>query len=274
MGAEPCAWSVAGRDLLWPGDPRSWPQSSPILFPIVGHLRHGRARIRGEMYAMGVHGFARSKAFTVVERAANRVRLTLAHDAETMAAYPFPFALTVDYRLTDTTLSAGFTVTNPSAEPLPYALGFHPGFLWPFAGGAPEQYALVFGEDEAAEVPVITADGLFSSQRRSVPLDGKSLPLSRDLMADEALCFLDARSKSVRFVAPDGSAIDVATDNFPHIALWSRPPASFLCIESWTGYGDPEDFDGDLSDKPSMQFLAPGAHAKHAVHLSFRGDGR
>lgn len=273
MGAEPCTWSVAGRDLLWPGDARSWPQSSPILFPIVGRLRHGRVRIGGEVYAMGVHGFARSKAFTVIERAADTVRLTLTHDAETMAAYPFPFALTVDYRLADTTLAATFTVTNTGAEPLPYALGFHPGFLWPFADGTPEQYAVVFGENEVAQVPVITADGLFSSARRSVPLDGKSLPLSRALMAHEALCFLDARSKIVRFTAPDGSAIGVATDNFPHIALWSRPPAPFLCIESWTGYGDPADFDGDLTSKPSMHILAPGAQASHAVHLKFHEAG-
>lgn len=270
LGGEPCAWSVAGRDLLWHGDARSWPQSAPILFPIVGRLRHGRLRIGSDVFSMGVHGFARSKPFTVVARAADHVRLTLTPDAETMAAYPFPFALTVDYRLTERTLSAEFTVDNPGDRPLPYALGFHPGFRWPFAGGKPEQYSVVFEQEEIAEVPVITADGLISRERRSVPLTRRSLPLSLDLMANEALCFLHARSRSVRFVAPDGSAIDVATEGFPHIALWSRPPAPFLCIESWTGHADPDDFEGDITSKPSMRYLAPGARARHVVHLSFR----
>lgn len=268
LGAEPCAWSVAGRELLWPGDARSWPQRAPILFPIVGRLRQGRVRIGKGFHAMSVHGFARSMPFTVIERTTDHVRLMLTHDAETMGVYPFPFALTADYRLTDTTLSAAFTVTNPGDEPLRYALGFHPGFRWPFAGGKPEQYSVAFAEAEAAEVPVITAEGLFSTGRRSIPLHGRSLPLSHELLANEALCFLHARSKSVRFVAPDDWAIDVSTEDFPHFALWSRPPAPFLCIESWTGYGDPDDFDGDITSKPSMRLLASSTHAKHAVLLN------
>jgi len=273
IGAEPCAWSVAGRDLLWPGDARSWPHSAPILFPIVGRLRQGRVRIGSDTFAMGVHGFARSRPFTVVERATDHVRMALTHDAETMSAYPFPFVLTVEYRLTDTTFSAEFTVDNPGDEPLPYALGFHPGFRWPFAGGRAEQYAVVFEQEEAAEVPVITVDGLISSSRRAVPPTGTSLPLSHDLMAKEALCFLDSRSRSVRFVAPDGSAIGVTSEDFPHIALWSRSPAPFLCIESWTGHADPDDFEGDITSKPSMRHLAPGARARHAAHLSFHEAG-
>jgi galactose mutarotase-like enzyme len=273
IGGEPCAWSVAGRDLLWQGDARSWPQSAPILFPIVGRLRHGRVRIGRDVFAMGVHGFARSRPFTVVECAADHVRLSLTHDAETMAAYPLLFALMVDYRLTDTTFSAEFIVDNPGNGPLPYALGFHPGFRWPFAGGNPEQYAVVFEQDETADVPVITADGLISCARRPVPLAVRSLPLSHDLLADEALCFLHARSRAVRFVAPDGSAIGVAAEDFPHIALWSRPPAPFLCVESWTGHADPDDFEGDITSKPSMRYLAPGARARHTAHLSFHEAG-
>jgi len=269
VGAEPVAWSVKGRDLLWHGDARWWPQCAPILFPIVGRLRNGRVRIGNDVYAMGVHGFARSMPFAVVECGADHVRFVLTHSAETLAAYPFPFSLTVDYRLSDTTLSAEFMVSNPGDTPLPYALGFHPGFRWPFAGGHPEEYAIEFAEQERAEIPVITADGLFSSKQRTVPLDGRRLPLSHELLSSEALCFLDARSREVRFLAPDGTAIRVHAEGFPHFALWSRPPGPFLCIESWTGFGDPDDFDGDITTKPSMRFLAPGAQAQHAAHMTF-----
>src|SRR5690606_5355030 len=139
--------------------------------------------------------------------------------------------------LTDTTFSAAFAVTNSGDVPMPYALGFHPGFCWPFAGGRSEEYAVVFAEEERAEVPIITADGLFSHGQRAVPLDGKRLPLSWKLMSNEALCFLDARSKDVRFRAPDGTSIGISVEDFPHFALWSRPPGPFLCIESWTGFG-------------------------------------
>ncbi|HWV80849.1 MAG TPA: aldose 1-epimerase family protein, partial [Hyphomicrobiaceae bacterium] len=159
VGAEPVAWSVKGRDLLWRGDARWWVQSAPILFPIVGRLRGGRVRIGADVHAMAIHGFARAMPFAVVERAADRVRLVLTQNAESLAAYPFPFALTVEYRLSDTTFSAAFEVGNPGDKPLPYALGFHPGFRWPFAGGQPDAYAIEFAAEEQAEVPVITADG-------------------------------------------------------------------------------------------------------------------
>src|SRR5439155_23245679 len=161
------------------------------------------------------------------------------------------FQLDVTWRLASRQLGVAFAVTNTGETPLPYALGWHPGFAWPFSvGGRRDDYAIAFEEPERPEVPVITADGLFSRSLRQVPLVGRDLLLSESLMAKEALCFLEARSRSLRFVAPDGAAIRVELQDFPHIALWSRPPSPFLCIEAWTGHGDPEGFTGDISEKP------------------------
>ncbi len=50
---------------------------------------------------------------------------------------------------------------------------------------------------------------------------------------------------------------------FDHCALWTRPPAPYLCLEAWTGYSDPEGFAGDIFEKPSMRTLAPGETARH-----------
>ncbi len=47
LGAEPQSWRIAGRELLWSGDPAFWPQHSPILFPVVGWTRNGEMRIKG-----------------------------------------------------------------------------------------------------------------------------------------------------------------------------------------------------------------------------------
>ena len=138
-----------------------------------------------------------------------------------------------------------------------YACGLHPGFRWPFAGGAPSDYTITFGERESAAVPEISADGLFTRQTRRVPLDGRRLELSPELMAREALCFLDAKSRSLRFGhASSGAAIEATFDDFPHIALWSRSPGRFLCIETWTGHGDFVDASGNLLAKA---FDAPPA---------------
>lgn len=268
-GAEPVRWTIAGRDLLWRGDPSVWAATSPILFPVVGWTRGGVIRVAGETFPMSVHGFAADSLFAVAEAGARHAVLICRDTEETRRRFPFAFALAVRYDLAPTHLAATFTVRNTGDRPLPYALGFHPGFAWPFAGGGREGYAIVFAQAERAFVPRITREGLFAPDERPIPLDGGRLPLSDALFASEALCFLRARSRSLRFLAPDGAAVEVTLDDFPHVALWSRPGAPFVCIEAWTGHGDPEGFEGDIGEKPSMRFLAPGESARHAVRLAF-----
>lgn len=268
-GGELVAWRVAGRDLLWTANPSIWPRTSPILFPIVGWARNGAISVDGRTYPMGVHGFAASSAFAPVVQEDAALCLRLTDNPQTRSVFPFAFQLDVAYRLAARQLAVTFTVTNTGEDSLPYALGWHPGFAWPFAAGRRDQYAIAFEQPERPEVPVIAAGGLFTDRRRPIPFAGRQLPLSDELMANEALCFLDARSRSLRFVAPDGAAIRLELQDFAHIALWSRPPAPFLCIEAWTGHGDPEDFAGDIRDKPSMRFLAPGAASEHGVRLSY-----
>jgi len=273
-GAELVAWRVSGRDLLWAMDPAIWPRTAPILFPIVGWTRNGEISVDGRRYPMGVHGFAAASSFVPVREAGDVVCLRLTDSPATRAVFPFAFQLDVTYRLATHRLAVSFTVTNTGGEPLPYALGWHPGFAWPFSTGRRDEYAVVFAQPERPEVPKTASAGLFSDRRRPIPLAGQRLPLSDALMADEALCFLDVRSQSLRFAAPDGAAIRVELKDFPHIALWGRPRAPFLCIEAWTGHGDPEGFAGDIRDKPSMRLLPPGAAAEHGVRLLYEDAPR
>lgn len=271
-GGELRGWSADGADLIWPGDPAWWERSAPVLFPIVGWARDGMIRVDGTPRPMGVHGFVAARRFAVAEREAAACRLELTDDAETRAVYPFAFSLTVDYRLSRGGLAIEFLVANRGDRPMPYALGFHPGFRWPLAGGTREGHGVAFAGEEAASVPVIAPGGLFSDRRRPVPLQGRHLALDDALFAAEALCFLDARSRSWSFVAPDGARLTMAVEGFPHLALWSKPGAPFLCMEAWTGYGDPVGFDGELKDKPSMRLLASGATDRARVTLAFRRD--
>src|SRR5262249_49866531 len=154
------------------------------------------------------------------------------------------FELAVTYSLSATSLHAAFRLRNRGAEPLPYALGLHPGFAWPFAGGDPARHTIVFAAEVSALVPVIAPGGLISARRRRLPLEqGRLLRPSPGLFAEEALCFLDAASTRLLYLNGNDEGIEVANDGFPHMALWTKPGAPYLCIESWTGYGDPEGFD-------------------------------
>ncbi|OJU00913.1 MAG: hypothetical protein BGN87_15760 [Rhizobiales bacterium 65-79] len=273
LGAEPVAWSVAGRDLLWTGDPAYWARVSPVLFPTVGRVRGGELRVEGRTYPMEIHGFAPASEFSVAERSAEAVRFVLEDNQETRRRYPFAFRLEVAYRLRERVLVTEFRVVNPGERPLPFALGFHPGFRWPFGGSGRAGYVIEFEQAEDAAVPVITKDGLFSSERRQVPLQGRKLPLDETVLAREALCFLGARSKHVRLVSPGEGAIRMSAENFSHWALWGRAGAPFVCIEAWTGHGDPDGFTGDIMEKPSMRFLAPGADSRHRVEFLWQPEG-
>lgn len=264
-GAELRAWSVGGRAVLWTPDPAFWDATAPILFPVVGWTRGAKVRVKGQEYPLGLHGFARTRAFAVVDATDHTCRLEDVADDETSALYPFAYRLTLEFRLGVASLTCVAHVANAGAEMMPYAIGLHPGFVWP----AGEPGRIIFAQAETPSVPMITKDGLFSAERKNVPLRGRELLLTQDLLANEALCFLDTLSSDFTYEAPNFGRLHVAHENFPHLALWSRPPAPYLCIESWTGHGDPAGFVGELADKPSMRLLPPGAEACHAVTYTF-----
>ncbi|MCW2273975.1 aldose 1-epimerase family protein [Rhodoblastus acidophilus] len=265
-GAELKSWVVGGDDLLWPGDPASWPDSAPLLFPVVGWTRDG-IRVDGRRYPLGLHGFIRHQIFAVVAAAPDRVTLATSADAQTKTLFPFNFHMNIEYQITTNKLRQVLHVVNEGSRPMPYAVGLHPGFRWPLPG-ATRAHAVIFDSVEAAEVPVIAPGGLFSQEKRAVPLHGRRLDLTPNLFS-EALCFLDANSRGLDFCS-DEKVLRMTLDNFRHIALWSLPGAKFLCLEAWTGHGDPVGFDGDLSEKPSMRLLVPGEKARHAATFSWR----
>ena len=120
---------------------------------------------------------------------------------------------------------------------------------------------------------MITRQGLFTAARRPVPLAGRRLALDPGLLAHEALCFLDARSRALAFEAPDGSAIELEASGFAHWALWAPAGAPLLSIEAWTGHGDTEGYRGEFSERPSTRTLAPRATARHGLTLRFRTGG-
>jgi galactose mutarotase-like enzyme len=268
-GAELLEWTALSRSLLWTPDPTFWSETAPVLFPVVGWTCNGEIRVKGKRFPLGLHGFARQSDFRVQSATTDCVRLILESNATTRALYPFDFSLQVEHRLTDRSLATTLSVTNRGDENMPYACGLHPGFRWPFAGGDQRDYRIVFDLPEEPHVPVISPRGLFLPQKRPIALEGRLLALTPELFAREALCFLNAHSQSLRFEHEGGSTILIEMEDFPHIALWSKPGAPFLSIEAWTGHGDPEDFQGDIFAKPSMRILGPGMTAQHRTKFTF-----
>jgi galactose mutarotase-like enzyme len=272
LGAEARGWRIAGRDLLWPGDPTIWSDISPILYPVVGWTRNGEERVKGRSYPLALHGFARFETFAVEAITPDFARLALSDNARTRAIYPFDFSFALEYRLAADALAIAIEVANPGAEPAPYACGLHPGFRWPLGQTGREGAFVRFDRAERPEVPRLAPGGLIKETKRPIPLQDRDLPLSDDLFAHDALCFLDCASRSLAFVDASGASITMEYPGFPHAALWTRPGAPFLCLETLTGYSDPEGFEGDLFDKPGMRVLEPGARVRHEARYVFRPE--
>lgn len=271
FGAELHRWRARGVELIRELDENVWDRTAPVLFPVVGWTRNGEVRVDGQTYPLALHGFAWRKRFALAEQAEDFLRLVLIDDDETRALYPFAFRFEATFRLGDGWLEQALIVTNAGARSLPYACGLHPGFRWPFAGSI-ARHSIRFEKAERPTVPVIAPGGLFSQATRSIPLKGDTLPLEPAHFASDALCFLNIESQNLVFDNGAGARLNVTLEDFPHVGLWTRPPAPYLCIEPWTGHGDPADFTGDLYEKPSMRLLAPGAVARHAATFALEGE--
>lgn len=271
-GAELRSWRPAGGpELMWYGDPAHWPFWAPLLFPIVGALKDDRYRWRGKAYKMFRHGFTRFRAFRLLEANGGSARFLLTDDEETRAEYPFAFRLTAGYTLTADAIELQFMVENPGGQAMPYAVGWHPAFKWPFAGGAKEEYRMEFDADESETIPAFTSNGLVRRELRPSPLAGRGFALKPELFPVSAFVFPNARSKAMAFTAANGSAIMVSADEMPHLVVWTKPTSPpFVSLEAWMALPDAEDSDGELANKPDMRWLLPGETGRHSMRVAWR----
>ncbi|MET0178884.1 MAG: aldose 1-epimerase family protein [Novosphingobium sp.] len=271
LGAE--LWSLtdpAGREYMTEADPAFWTGHAPLLFPIVGGLANGVLRLDGREYPLPRHGFARHSLFEVVERGSSVARFVL-HDSEaTRAVYPFAFELEIAFRLDGSTLAMTATVENPGSEPLPFSFGFHPAFAWPLPGGGDKiGHVVRFAGEEPHDVRTLDAAGLVADRAPSA-VRGRVLSLSPALFAGDALIWDRLESRSLIYAAPGGTELEIAFPDTPHLGIWQKPGANFLCIEPWQGFADPAGFDGEFRDKPGVVELAAGEARSFAMDVTVR----
>ncbi len=268
-GAELCSLRYAGRQLLWQADPAVWPRHAPILFPIVGRLKHDTLRHQGHDYPLGQHGFARDLDFTLLHHQAHAATLRLAASDTTRRHYPFDFELTVHYQLQGARLDIDYRVSNHGEDILPFSLGAHPAFRWPLqADTAREAHRIVFEQEEPAPLRRLR-DGLLLREPRPSPIRGRELILDDALFHEDALIFDRLNSRWARYEGPTAPAIRVIFEDFPHLGIWSKPGAGFVCIEPWQGHASPGEFEGEFMHKPGVFHLPPYAERiwRHSIEV-------
>ncbi len=261
-----------GFEHLWVGDPKYWTGHAPVLFPIVGALRNGRARIGGEWFEMGQHGFARRREFSLESREENRVSLVLRDSEETREQYPFPFLLRVSYTLTGGSVETRFTVENPGQADLPFAIGGHPGFNIPVDEDAAfEDYTIRFEKPEDQSCPAIDlSQALIDPSACSYELHGTEIPLAHSLFYHDALIFEDLNSHKVQIVnKKTGRGVEMDFSGFPLLGIWSaQNDGPYVCLEPWIGCATRTDEGDDFEEKHRLIFLPAGEKREYAFTAS------
>lgn len=262
-----------GWEYIWTGDPAYWTGHAPVLFPMVGGLRGGRAKIAGDWHQMGRHGFARHQEFALAEQGEGRLVLRLESNPATLEAYPFPCALTVAYNLTEDGYETAFTVENTGDKPMPYAIGGHPGFNIPVDEQAAfEDYVIRFEKEETQRCPGIVGDKLLDYSQITLELEGeREIPLRHELFARDALIFENLNSHTVALVNPaTGKGVEMEFSQFPLLGIWSaQNNGPYVCLEPWTGCGTLATEGDVFEQKKGMRTLAPSGKESYAFTIRF-----
>ena len=265
-GAELQSLKLNGVEYLWQADPALWGKHAPVLFPIVGSIRNGRADSAEGPCTMDRHGLARINEHELVSVSDDGASVTyeFVSTPETRAAYPYDFKLNMTYAIVgEVTLAQTFRVENTGAVPLPFSVGGHPAFNIPVEGTdeAYEDYEFRFAELWTADCPKLVEGGLATYEDTFRTVDGSdTLPLSRELFRYDTMILDHVPGDTLSLVGKrSGHGIRVDFPGFDYLGVWSAPGAPFVALEPWTGHTTLTTEDDVLEHKENITILEPGA---------------
>ena len=249
-----------GVEYMWDANPAYWPKHSPILFPIVGTLRNNTYIYGGKEYHLPRHGFAREMEFELYQQSGHLLIFRLASNEVTIAKYPFPFELYVEYSVAGPALNVSYRVVNTGEKPMYFSIGGHPAFKVPvFEGDAYNDYILEFNQVENTGRWLLD-NGLLETG--TVPLleDTDRLPLRKELFEADAIVLKHLNSTKVRLVQEHtGKGFEFDFNGFPYLGIWAAKDADFVCIEPWCGIADSVNSNQQLAEKEGIHELNAGA---------------
>ncbi len=122
---------------------------TPVLFPFPNRVKEGKFTFKGKTYALpitngsnAIHGFALSAPWDVINQSTEGGEASITghyqiskNSPESREQWPTDASLKIRYGLSGRKLTMTVTVTNPTADDLPYGFGVHPYFRCPFQPG-------------------------------------------------------------------------------------------------------------------------------------------
>jgi galactose mutarotase-like enzyme len=226
-GAIACTFQVGGTRVLFMDDDtlrdltKNVRGGVPVLFPTPGKLVDDKWSFGGHSGSMKQHGFARNQVWRVTEQGAGHAVLTLESTTETRAQFPWDFTFDMAFTLAGKTLRLEQKVTNKSATPMPFGVGFHPYFQ--------------VAEADKGKTTITT-----NAKRAFDNVTKKTIDLAViDLVQKEVdLHLLDHGSTECSLVHPGGTVTLRGSAEYTHWVVWTLAGRDFVCLEPWTCPGN------------------------------------
>ena len=250
-----------GQEYIWPMNPEIWASSSPVLFPAVGTVRESTVIHKGLPFALPKHGIIRNNSnLEFRQLSKEQVLFSLQNSPQIKQQYPFNFRFEVYYQLIDKRLQMRFVVGNTGMETMHFNAGGHTAYYCPLDSAMLSDYVIDMPTSQDLKAETIDPETmLLGYEQRPIELNNGSLVLGEDLFKRDALIFADVDFDRVRLRHKDADkGLEVHFRGFPHLALWAKPGADYVCIEPWLGLPDRVDAPLTSSEKTNYQSLSAG----------------
>lgn len=259
---------ATGKEYIWQINDSIWGSSSPVLFPAIGKIKDDKIVYNNTNYAMPKHGIIRhNNQLNFQKTTPSKCAFTLTSSLETLKQYPYQFIFTVTFTLIEKRLIMTYTVTNKDSVAMQFACGGHTAYACPLSEHTKlSDYVIEFPTQAPLKSNTLGASGLLSSQKRDIATLNGMLPLSETLFNDDALIFSNIKYNAVRLRKKDEKkGVLVTFKDYPHLALWSKPKADYVCIEPWLGLPDHENESTELTQKSTYKTIQPNTTFSIAI---------
>lgn len=267
-GAELTSVVKDGEEKLHDGK-SFWNRQSPILFPIVGKLKNGKAIIENQVYEMSQHGFARDMKFETIKDEENEKEFILKSNEETLKKYPYLFELIIKYQVKGDTLTVKYEVENKDEKNIFFGLGAHPAFKCDYSS---EKYCIEFEKEEDELGILELEDGLIARARlKEEVLENNRIYLKKDTFDKDAIIMHNIKSSKITLkeIETDNNILEFEFKGFPYLAIWSKKGAPFVCIEPWFNTADYTESTGIFESKKDIIGLNPKEKFKCKYKIKF-----
>lgn len=245
QGAELISVKFNGEEKLHDAK-QFWFRHSPILFPIVGKLKHDKTVIDGKEFKMTQHGFARDMEFEKIEKNS----YILEANEETLKMYPYKFQLYVSYEIIENKLKVNYKVKNIDNKEIFFAIGAHPAFKCDYTSG---KYSIRFEKEENNLEFLELENGLISDKEtKSFKLLDNKIQLNYNTFKNDAIIMKNFSSNKVFLEMENKKVLSFNFEKFPYLAIWSKENANFICIEPWFNIADSVDSKGNYLEKENL----------------------